>query len=109
MIRPTMSHALNKDDLHELMSKYASHLEDELAKANERVEELEGRVKGVSGLFNDAVDTCYEMKTARDKFVTEKKVDVLERILAETEELTASYAVKDRIVWYIKQLRKEQE
>lgn len=40
MIRPTMSHALNKDDLHELMSKYASYLEDELAKANERVERL---------------------------------------------------------------------
>ena len=41
MIRPTMSHALNKEDLLELMSKYASYLEGQLAKANERVKELE--------------------------------------------------------------------
>jgi len=41
MIRPTMSHALNKDDLLELMSDYASHLEGQLAKANEREKRLE--------------------------------------------------------------------
>lgn len=45
MLRPTMSHAINKDDLLDLMSKYASHLEDELAKANERVKELEKDAK----------------------------------------------------------------
>lgn len=39
MIRPTMSHAVNKDELHRLMSDYAAHLEQQLAKANERVAE----------------------------------------------------------------------
>ena len=45
MIRPTMSHALNKDDLHKLMSDYATSLEEQLAKANERVTELEINIK----------------------------------------------------------------
>lgn len=30
MIRPTMSHAANKDDLHKLMSQYATYLEQQL-------------------------------------------------------------------------------
>lgn len=48
MIRPTMSHALNKDDLYELMGKYANHLENEIAKANERVKELEHEKEGLN-------------------------------------------------------------
>lgn len=48
MIRPTMSHAVNKDDLHRLMSEYATYLEQQLAKANERVKELEKELEGLS-------------------------------------------------------------
>jgi hypothetical protein len=36
MIRPTMSHALNKENLYELMSNYASHLEKQLEEVTEQ-------------------------------------------------------------------------
>lgn len=80
MIRPTMSHALNKDDLHELMSKYSSYLEDELAKANERVHELEEENKE---LVQEASSyTFYSVKQdfsdELNKFALEQRQEAVE-------------------------------
>lgn len=80
--------------------------QDQLAKANERVAELERQVKGVAGLFNDAVDTCYELREARDKFAIEQKIEVLESL-----SLNPNNESEDRVVAVIderiEQLRKE--
>lgn len=53
MIRPTMSHAVNKDELHLLMSAYATHLEGQLSKANEHVKGLEGYVDRANELLEE--------------------------------------------------------
>ena len=40
MIRPTMSHAVDKQHLHELISVYATHLEGKIAELEITIESL---------------------------------------------------------------------
>lgn len=75
-------------------------LKKQLAKANERVAELE--FKG---------SLAYSEETGfidLNKFAIEKKIEALEFILGRVEPVTVSHVVKDHIVHRIKQLRKEQ-
>ena len=39
MLRPTMSHALNKDDLYRLMAEYATYLEKKVVELEKKYEE----------------------------------------------------------------------
>lgn len=84
-----------------------------LSEANERVAELENQVGFVAGLFNNAVDTCYESKEARDKFAIEKKIEALENCIKDNEmnneEIDAIIIYVDDVKSDIEQLRKEQE
>ena len=44
MIRPTMSHVLNKQDLYEQLSVYATHLESKIAELEEDNKRLKAKV-----------------------------------------------------------------
>ena len=97
MIRPTMSHALNKEDLLELMSKYASYLEGQLAKANERVRELEAR------LTEDVIKDF----SIRHRIMSLE--EILNRCCPVSGYVISDSRSRDAIQDHIEQLRKEQE
>ena len=116
-----------KMDLNPYVYDFADAL---LAKANERVAELESQhqllTKQIEPLLDmqedgeyytrcDLADDIYEAcregssVDALNKFAIEKKIEALEFILGRVEPVTVSHVVKDHIVYYIKQLRNEQE
>lgn len=105
MIRPTMSHALDKDDLYRLMSEYASYLEEQLAKANERVEGI---------LVGDMTPEDY-YKISSSKFAIEKKIECLDDLddfLLNEHDFKEDFSfgrVGQAISIFREQLRKEQE
>ena len=89
---------------------------EQLAKANERVKELKlilvaithadetGYVDDV-GFVENWNQVCDETKALLNKFATEKKIEVLQKVSYET-----SYdVVSDACNWEIEQLHKEQE
>ena len=124
MIRPTMSHAINKDELRELMGEYASYLEDELAKANERVRELEqvnlvlaANVEACCELtemdIGAAIERLFEIdntesKTLLNKFAIEKKIEGAYSVISLLDPAKDSKAILMANKYIREQLRKEQ-
>ena len=122
-----MSHALNKDDLHELMGKYASYLEGELAEANERVKgleaELDFRDSKIIDLQHQVGTLEFNRVTPKDlnKFAIEKKIDLLSKMVSSASDYMFNHdkldiranhldmLLKNFCNYHIEQLRKEQE
>lgn len=97
-------------DLMQEAANEIKQLREQLAKANERVKELESRCKVVAGLFDDAVDTCEDLISARNKFAIEKKIEMIEEIIKDCQ----SYSLDGVILMggvkaKLEQLRKEKE
>jgi hypothetical protein len=51
MIRPTMSHVLNKQDLYALMGAYATHLETKIAELEKALRDFEHAVRNENELL----------------------------------------------------------
>lgn len=93
-------------------------LGEQLAKANERVKQLESAVATAVHTFEkyemdvDTYPTIEHVKikggllSHLNKFAIENQIKALEFILKRVESVTLSHAVKDHIVHRIKQLRK---
>jgi hypothetical protein len=133
MIRPTMSHAVNKDGLHELMSNYATYLEQQLVKANERVKELEAnyqllvnkitplldmqedgeyyaRCHLAEEIYDDFVDSSPELTL--NKFAIENQIKALDSLkdgITWSSDIGACVVTSEYIAEKMNQLRKEQE
>lgn len=135
---PDQLDQLSKKELLEvaqIMHETNVDLNAQLAKANERVrersEELVNRHNQIQELRQENGEyailianlvrradvktdllqnpTFEKASEQLNKFAIENKVEALEFILGRVEPVTVSHAVKDHIVYYIKQLRKEQE
>lgn len=92
---------------HQGFIKEIESLRTQLANANERVKRCEKILSEAPDLTFDEVQKMFSEEL--NKFAIEKKIEALEFILGRVEPVTVSHVVKDHIVYYIEQLRKEQE
>jgi hypothetical protein len=69
MIRPTMSHVLNKQDLYALMGAYATHLEAKIAELENEVEKEKWHYYALN---NIRVDLLVRLNNLEAKALKEK-------------------------------------
>lgn len=98
------------------LEKELKESEDDLDAAEQQLSSYENALEEVQAVFVDSdARPLFEPFNPRNlsawlnKFAIEKKIEALEFILGRVEPVTVSHVVKYHIVYYIEQLRKEQE